>query len=108
MLIPPPWVWSPATVWPLRPSCSTHCPFPPSPPRPLAQSITALAHLRAAVLYIVDISEHCGYTLKQQATLFHSIKPLFSNKPVLIVCNKTDVTKLEDLRRECSFLSPLL
>lgn len=32
-----------------------------------------------------------------QATLFHSIKPLFANKPVLIVANKTDVTRLEEL-----------
>ncbi|KAL4419380.1 hypothetical protein ABPG77_002907 [Micractinium sp. CCAP 211/92] len=61
------------------------------------QSITALAHLRAAVLYVVDISEQCGYTIAQQATLFHSIKPLFANKPVVIVANKTDVTKLEEL-----------
>lgn len=52
------------------------------------QSVTALAHLRAAVLYVVDISEQCGYTIKQQAALFHSIKPLFVNKPVLVVANK--------------------
>ena len=52
------------------------------------QSITALAHLRAAVLYILDISEQCGYTIAQQAALFHSIKPLFANKPLLIVANK--------------------
>lgn len=64
------------------------------------QSITALAHLRAAVLYVVDVSEQCGYSMAQQATLFHSIKPLFSNKPVLIVANKTDVRKLEDLSAE--------
>lgn len=61
------------------------------------QSITALAHLRAACLYLVDISEQCGYTITQQATLFHSIKPLFANKPILIVCNKTDARKMEDL-----------
>jgi hypothetical protein len=30
------------------------------------QSVTALAHLRAAVLYLVDVSEQCGYTLAQQ------------------------------------------
>ncbi|GAB4823643.1 hypothetical protein N2152v2_010689 [Parachlorella kessleri] len=64
------------------------------------QSITALAHLRAAVLYVIDISEQCGYSLKQQAALFHSIKPLFANKPVLIVANKTDVVKLEALGPE--------
>ncbi|KAL6785757.1 NGB1 [Auxenochlorella protothecoides x Auxenochlorella symbiontica] len=64
------------------------------------QSITALAHLRAAVLYVMDISEQCGYTIKQQAALFQSIKPLFANKPVLIVANKTDVVALADLSAE--------
>jgi nucleolar GTP-binding protein len=57
------------------------------------QSITALAHLRAACVYMVDISEQCGYTIAQQAALFHSIKPLFANKPILIVCNKIDTRK---------------
>ena len=30
------------------------------------QAITALAHLRAAVLYVMDVSEQCGYNLHQQ------------------------------------------
>lgn len=30
------------------------------------QAITALAHLRAAVLYILDISEQCGHTIPEQ------------------------------------------
>eukprot|EP00894_Picocystis_sp_ML_P003468 jgi/Pico_ML_1/53985/g4436.t1 len=64
------------------------------------QSITALAHLYAVALYIVDVSEECGYTIAQQATLFHSLKPLFVNKPLVIACNKTDVRKLEDLSEE--------
>lgn len=61
------------------------------------QSITALAHLRSTILYLVDISEQCGYSLEQQASLFASIKPLFANKPLLIVANKVDVMRLEDL-----------
>lgn len=61
------------------------------------QSITALAHLRAAVLYLVDVSEACGYTLEQQAALFHSIKPLFANKPIIIVANKVDARPLDSL-----------
>ena len=61
------------------------------------QSITALAHLRAAVLYVLDISEQCGHSLAQQAALFHSIKPLFANKPLLVVANKVDVTQLDSL-----------
>ena len=32
-----------------------------------------------------------------QCKLFHSIKPLFSGKPTLLVINKVDVTRLEDL-----------
>ena len=32
------------------------------------QSITALAHLQATVLYVLDISEECGHSLKEQAT----------------------------------------
>ena len=56
-----------------------------------------MAHLRAAVLYIVDISEQCGFTIAQQAALFHSIRPLFANKPLLIVANKTDVTSPDSL-----------
>merc|ERR1711988_770479 len=64
------------------------------------QAITALAHLRAAVLYFMDPSEQCTYTLEQQKSLFDSIKPLFANKPLLVVSNKTDVIKREDLSEE--------
>lgn len=39
-------------------------------PLPRPQSITALAHLRAAVLYVIDISEQCGFTIKQQVGFF--------------------------------------
>ncbi|OMO61007.1 hypothetical protein COLO4_33612 [Corchorus olitorius] len=63
-------------------------------------SITALAHLRAAVLFFLDLSGSCGYSIAQQAALFHSIKSLFMNKPVIIVCNKTDLQSLDDLSEE--------
>nr|XP_019705367.1 nucleolar GTP-binding protein 1 [Elaeis guineensis] len=60
-------------------------------------SITALAHIRAAVLFFLDISGSCGYSIAQQAALFHSIKALFMNKPLIIVCNKIDLQPLEGL-----------
>ncbi|RQM07941.1 hypothetical protein DH86_00000820, partial [Scytalidium sp. 3C] len=50
------------------------------------QSITAIAHLRSAILYFMDLSEH--------------IKPLFANKLVFIVINKIDVVRPEDLDEE--------
>lgn len=64
------------------------------------QAVTAMAHLRASVLYFLDISEQCGFTIDQQAALFHSIKPLFANKPVIVVCNKTDARAFSDLPSE--------
>lgn len=61
------------------------------------QSITAIAHLRSAIMYFMDLSEQCGYTVSAQIALFKSIKPLFSNKLVFVVVNKIDVTRPEDL-----------
>ncbi|XP_068715809.1 GTP-binding protein 4-like [Montipora foliosa] len=64
------------------------------------QAITALAHLRAAILFIVDISEQCAHTLEEQIELFNGIKPLFANKPLLVVLNKVDIIRPEDLPDE--------
>ncbi|KAJ4300453.1 Nucleolar GTP-binding protein 1 [Collariella sp. IMI 366227] len=64
------------------------------------QSVTALAHLRAAVLFFIDISEQCGYSLKAQCNLFKSIKPLFANKMVFVVLNKMDIKTFEELDPE--------
>lgn len=61
------------------------------------QAITALAHLRAAVLYIMDASEQCGHTLEEQLELFNSIRPLFANKPVIMCVNKVDVRRISEL-----------
>lgn len=64
------------------------------------QSIYAIAHLRSTVLYFMDLSEQCGFTIEAQVKLFHSIKPLFANKSVIVVINKTDIIKPEDLDEE--------
>jgi len=64
------------------------------------QSITAMAHLRAAILYVMDLSEQCGYSIKQQIALFNSIKPLFSGKPIVLALNKIDVVQFESIPLE--------
>eukprot|EP01039_Chlorochromonas_danica_P010887 gene10887-12101_t len=64
------------------------------------QAITALAHLQCCILYFLDISEQCGYTLDAQLKLFESIRPLFANKKVFIVANKTDVLPYDKLSAE--------
>lgn len=64
------------------------------------QAITALAHLRSCVLYFMDISEQCGHSLEEQIKLFESIKPLFTNKPLIVAINKTDILSFDDLSEE--------
>ncbi|XP_072432275.1 GTP-binding protein 4 isoform X2 [Chiloscyllium punctatum] len=64
------------------------------------QAITALAHLRAAVLYVMDVSEQCGHSVEAQLELFKNIQPLFANKPLIIVANKCDVKKMDELTEE--------
>ncbi|OXB76804.1 UNVERIFIED_CONTAM: hypothetical protein H355_008193 [Colinus virginianus] len=72
------------------------------------QAITALAHLRAAVLYVMDVSEQCGHSLEEQVELFRNIKPLFANKPLIIVANKCDVKRIAELPEESRACDRLL
>lgn len=64
------------------------------------QAITALAHLRAAVIYVMDLSGQCGHGIEEQIQLFENIRPLFSQKPLLVALNKTDIVTLEELSEE--------
>ncbi len=64
------------------------------------QAITALAHLRAAILFVMDISEQCGHSIEEQLELFNNIKPLFGNKPLLVALNKVDILRPEELRKD--------
>ena len=64
------------------------------------QAITALAHLRSCILYVMDVSEACGHSIEQQVKLFNEIKPLFGDKPTLLVLNKVDVKRVTDLLPE--------
>jgi nucleolar GTP-binding protein len=64
------------------------------------QAITAMAHLNACILFLLDISETCGYTIEQQVALFKNIKPLFQAKPLVIVLTKIDLMKFTSLSKD--------
>jgi nucleolar GTP-binding protein len=53
--------------------------------------------LKACVLFFIDISETCSYSIENQVKLYLSIKSLFSNKPHIVVLTKVDLKKYEDL-----------
>lgn len=59
-------------------------------------TITALAHLKSAVIFFMDLSETCGYGISQQIALYESLTPLLSSQ-ILIVLSKCDILKLEQL-----------
>ena len=63
-------------------------------------AITALAHLQCTVMYFLDLSEMCGYTIDQQIELFNNIKPLFANKALMLVFSKSDLCTLATLDPE--------
>jgi nucleolar GTP-binding protein len=64
------------------------------------QAITAMAHLRACILYFMDLSEQCGQTIEEQFNLFANIRPLFANKPLVVVVNKADIVEIADTTPE--------
>ncbi|MCH0628780.1 NOG1 family protein [Kocuria palustris] len=72
------------------------------------QLIYAIAHLRLCVLYFMDLSEQCGFSIEQQVKLFHSIKPLFANKSVMVVMNKLDIIRVDDLHPDQQDLLKLI
>uniref|UniRef100_A0AC35FSF1 Nucleolar GTP-binding protein 1 n=1 Tax=Panagrolaimus sp. PS1159 TaxID=55785 RepID=A0AC35FSF1_9BILA len=64
------------------------------------QAVTALAHLKASVLFMMDVSEQCDHTIEEQINLFESIRPLFANKPVFVGLNKVDIIRRGEIAPE--------
>ena len=56
------------------------------------QAISALKHVGKVVLFIIDPSETCGYTLEKQMNLLEEIKKEFGI-PMIVAANKTDISK---------------
>ncbi|KAL1204751.1 Nucleolar GTP-binding protein 1 [Cardamine amara subsp. amara] len=54
-------------------------------------------HLSAAlVLFFMDVSGSCGYSIAHQATRVHSLKSLFVNKPLVVVCDENDLMQISE------------
>ncbi|XP_010418849.1 PREDICTED: nucleolar GTP-binding protein 1-like [Camelina sativa] len=58
---------------------------------------TLARHLSSAlVLFFMDVSGSCGYSIPHQAALLHSLKSLFLNKPLVAVCDETDLMQVSE------------
>lgn len=56
------------------------------------QAILALTHLAKLIVFVIDPTENCGYTIKEQEHLLKEIRNNFK-LPIIIVSNKADEGK---------------
>ncbi|MFB6187999.1 MAG: NOG1 family protein [Halobacteriaceae archaeon] len=57
-----------------------------------SQAVTSLTHIADCIIFILDASETCGYTLSSQRSLLAEIESKFTSIPILTVCNKADLS----------------
>jgi nucleolar GTP-binding protein len=62
------------------------------------QAIMALRHVADLIVFMVDPSETCGYSLDMQLSLYNDIKKSF-NIPIIPTINKVDVSPPEMLEK---------
>ena len=63
-------------------------------------SIMAMVHLRAAIIFMLDISGTCGSTIEEQVSLFRSLAEIFNARPITVVLTKVDIIQPEQLPPE--------
>jgi len=57
------------------------------------KAILALRHLAHLILFVLDPSEYCGYTMEAQLAILSDVKSNFPDIPVLEVENKVDLLR---------------
>ncbi len=61
------------------------------------QSILALKYITSVIVFIIDPSEACGYSLENQLSLLKEVSVKFK-KPILVIVNKIDITPEKNLQ----------
>ncbi|HNX18135.1 MAG TPA: 50S ribosome-binding GTPase, partial [Methanoregula sp.] len=61
------------------------------------QALSAIMNVASVILFILDPSEHCGYTMDVQLRLLEEVKGMV-NVPVVVVANKSDITVADGYR----------
>jgi len=67
------------------------------------QAIAALTHLADIIVFVSDVSEICGYSLKDQKNLLAQMKKMFKDSLVIVVENKADMkkTRTSNIKLSC-------
>ncbi len=59
------------------------------------QAIAALRHLADMIIFIIDPTETCGFSVQDQKKLLKRIQNMFQDVPILVVENKVDLQNTE-------------
>ncbi|MCK4996656.1 MAG: 50S ribosome-binding GTPase, partial [Thermoplasmatales archaeon] len=59
------------------------------------QALSALSTLANIIVFVIDATETCGYSLKDQLNLLSQVKKMFSDSSFIIVENKADLKKTD-------------
>ena len=54
-------------------------------------AIVALNYLSDIIVYVIDPTEYCGYTIDEQLNLLKEIEKIFPDIPIVIALNKMDI-----------------
>lgn len=68
------------------------------------QAHLAIKHLAEKIIYVFDITETCGYEIKNQVELFKELKEEFKDKEIIVYLSKTDLLKQERIEVFSGFL----
>ncbi|MFW9919579.1 MAG: NOG1 family protein [Candidatus Thorarchaeota archaeon] len=61
------------------------------------QAITALKYLAHVIIFILDPSEACGWSISDQMNLLREVQRMFPIIPILVAFNKIDITLPEKM-----------
>jgi len=66
------------------------------------QAIAALTHLADLIVFVLDVSETCGYSLEDQKNLLSQMEEMFSGCSLVVVENKVDFKKTDSTNLKIS------
>lgn len=69
------------------------------------QAIAALRFLAHAIIFILDLTETCGYDVSRQESLLRIVSEQFTDIPLVVVENKSDLMDRESSRIQISALT---
>ena len=63
------------------------------------KGVAALKHLASLIVFVVDATEKCGFSLEKQLGLLHGIAKEFGNEKIVVYLSKQDIASKSEIER---------